>query len=427
MKKLSNKKDFDIIGVAIAGFIFVSGFIFIFPNQAFNTLSFIKKTGVSFASVILSHNFRSIAEIKSHYDFAELNAPPNKVRILIVPGHEPNFGGSEFNKLKERDMNVQLGQYLQKLLESNPHYQVFISRDAQTWSTELASYYKDNWNEIEEWRKASRDEFSLMVLTGSTTRTYSTVGHNAAPENTSLRLYGLTKWSNENKIDIVIHVHFNDNRRSNTNKPGNYSGFSIYVPSSQYGNSATTKAIANTMLNRLEKYNPKSNLPTESNGVIDEPELTAIGSNNTSDAASMLIEYGYMYEPQFQYSPVRDMAIKDLAFQTYLGLQDFFDPSDDNNLSGLSDTSVMPYRWNVPSALSGSKIASPDIFALQTALTFDGVYPPNGKNKNDCPRTGIAGPCTRTSLDIFQNKYGIVGEKGIVGLKTLEVLNMIDR
>src|SRR3954465_1943136 len=31
-----------------------------------------------------------------------------KIRILIVPGHEPNFGGAEYRDLKERDMTLAL-------------------------------------------------------------------------------------------------------------------------------------------------------------------------------------------------------------------------------------------------------------------------------------------------------------------------------
>ena len=360
-------------GLIIVVLIAIS-FIYIFPNQLRSTLSAIKDAGIQLASVILSHNFRSIAEIKSNY-----NDPQRKVRVLIVPGHEPNYGGAEFNGLKERDMTVELGQDLQKLLESNSHYQVFVARDTNSWSPEISAYYKNNWNDIVEWTAASREEFSRLVSVGLTTRTYSTVTHNDAARDVALRLYGLTKWSNENNIDIAIHIHFNDNRRPNVSKPGNYSGFSMYVPAAQYGNSTTTKVIADSILKRLAKYNPISDSPGETNGIIDEPELIAVGSNNTADAASILIEYSYIYEPQLQDPQVRSMAIKDLAFQTYLGLQDFFDPSSNASLAKSYDTLILPYKWNAPQV--DNKAAASDIFALQTALTFKGVYPPNNFNQ----------------------------------------------
>jgi hypothetical protein len=115
------------------------------------------------------------------------------------------------------------------------------------------------------------------------------------------------------------------------------------------------------------------------------------------------------------------MAIKDLAFQTYLGLQDFFDKKSGIRLTKEYDTSILPYTWGTQFNYGAS--ITPDIFALQTALMFGGVYPPNGRSKNDCPRTGNIGDCTRDSLDIFQDKNGIIGEKGMVGEQTLEALN----
>lgn len=53
----------------------------------------------------------------------------------------------------------------------------------------------------------------------------------------------------------------------------------------------------------------------------------------------------------------------------------------------------------------------------------DGDYPPSGKTMTDCPRSGVFGACTKNALVVFQNKYGITGEDGIVGNKTLKVLN----
>ena len=61
--------------------------------------------------------------------------------------------------------------------------------------------------------------------------------------------------------------------------------------------------------------------------------------------------------------------------------------------------------------------------ALQTALAHEGVYPPQGMDKNSCPRTGKIGPCTKASINEFQKKYGIKGENNVVGKKTLEILN----
>jgi hypothetical protein len=181
--------------------------------------------------------------------------------------------------------------------------------------------------------------------------------------------------------------------------------------------------VADTIFKRLSRYTPVSDLLGESGGIIDEPELIAIGSNNTADSASLLIEYSYIYEPQFQERELRSAVIHDLAFQTYLGVHDFFDPKDLYTTTGLYDTAMLPYMWKV--FLDNVEISGINIFALQTALMRGGVYPPPGKSKNDCPRTGGFGPCTRTSLELFKNKYGTIDEKGLVGEKTIEALNRL--
>jgi peptidoglycan hydrolase-like protein with peptidoglycan-binding domain len=120
---------------------------------------------------------------------------------------------------------------------------------------------------------------------------------------------------------------------------------------------------------------------------------------------------------------LRSAVIHDLAFQTYLGVHDFFDPKDLYTTTGAYDTAMLPYAWKV--FLDNVELSGINIFALQTALMFDGAYPPPGKSKNECPRTGGFGSCTRTALEFFQNKHGISGEKWVVGEKTIEALNRL--
>lgn len=410
------------IGV-VSIFVIVLGIVYISPNHIQKVFSIIEKAGAQFASVIISHNFRSVDEIKLKYVGLSADLSKNKVRILIVPGHEPTFGGAEYAHLKEREMALELGQNLKSFLDQDPHYQVFITRTDAGWGPDFATYFANNWDSIVEWTKASKEEFARLVSVGSAVQMDSTVFHNDAPKSVAYRLYGINKWANENNIDITIHIHFNDNPRRNVRRPGEYSGFSIYVPASQYGNSSSTKAVADTIFKRLSKYTPVSDLFGESGGIIDEPELIAIGSNNTADSASLLIEYSYIYEPQFQERELRSAVIQDLAFQTYLGVHDFFDPKDMYTTTGPYDTALLPYVWKIISNNTESSFT--DIFALQTALMFDGVYPPPGKSKNDCSRTGGFGPCTKSALEIFQNKYGVTGEKGMVGQNTIEALKKL--
>lgn len=415
------KKDkFTNLIIGTVCFVLIIQFInFFLPFQFQSTISNIKQAGINLASIIISHDFKTVAEIKSNY-----KNPRSDLRILIVPGHEPNYGGAEYSNLKERDINVELGQYLKGFLEENNNYKVFITRDQHGWNNTFSDYFVDNKEDILEWINLSKKDHSENLSIDKSNNFTSKVKHNYAAPEIATRLYAITKWSNENDIDVVIHVHINDNVGHGMHTPGKYSGFSIYVPDEQYGNSKTTKVLAKSIFERLRKYNPVSNLPVESEGIIDDPELIAIGSNNTSDAASLLIEYGYIYESQFSNPEVRRVATKDFAYQTYLGLQDFFDSQKSLNLSRVYDSSVIPYYWN-DTFNSNSLKASPDVFALQTVLMSEGLYPPKGKNKNDCPRTGKIGPCTKDSIKLFKERYGIVEDGVLIGPKMLEILNQI--
>ncbi len=405
------------------------------------------------ASVIISHNPKTVEQIKEKYKQAnivvlnsaskDLSNAPNKVKILLVPGHEPGFGGTEFGELKEREMNVELAKYLNEYLSYDKRYEIFMARDNQSWNIELERYFKEKWSEIIEWQKTYRQELNRLSSLGDVYIPQPIVHHNNAPKDAALRLYGITKWSNENDVDVILHIHFNDYPRRNARIPGEYSGFSIYVPTEQFKNSSTTKNIAQKIFSRFEKYNPVSNLKGEDAGIVDGAELIAIGANNTSDAPSMLVEYGYIYEPQFTNDSLRSLTLKDLAYQTYLGLQDFFEAKevfsdrvgivnanvDNNNQRNIVanmtfGTSILPYLWDEKlDSKSNTPKAHRDIFALQTALMYEGVYPPSGMNKNNCPRSGMIGACTKKALESFQKLYGITDEVDIVGPKTRKILN----
>jgi len=360
----------------------------------------------------------SIADMRNDYTSSITNSQ-EKVRILIVPGHEPDYGGAQFGSIDERNLVVTIGQDLEQFLQTNNRYQVFITRDTQVWNPTFANYFQNNWNNISSWEKLARENAPKLTVFGAPIAV--PVIHITDPTDVALRLYGIIKWANENSIDIMIHLHLNDYPGHSSNTPGKYSGLVIYTPAQQYANSSTTKAIASAIFNRLSLYNPISNLPIESAGIIDDPELIAIGANNTSNAASMLIEYEYIYEPQFVNPKVRDIALKDLAYQTYLGLQDYFNKNNTITAASLYDpTSV--YVWSAP--VTNIKSNPDDIYAMQTALIMDGDYPPAGKSRNDCPHSGTFGACTRAAIQAFQKKHDIASES-VFGPKTFNLLKNI--
>jgi N-acetylmuramoyl-L-alanine amidase len=149
--------------------------------------------------------------------------------------------------------------------------------------------------------------------------------HNTAPSDVGLRLYGIHKWANENDIDLSIHIHFNDHPRKNGAGPGKYTGFTLYIPDPQYSNGKTARAVAERIFARLSQTYSPSDMPKEAPGIVESQDLIAVGSYNTSDAPSILIEYAYIYEAQLQDEATRSLMLQDMALQTYEGLQDFFE------------------------------------------------------------------------------------------------------
>jgi hypothetical protein len=65
-------------------------------------------------------------------------------------------------------------------------------------------------------------------------------------------------------------------------------------------------------------------LKEEMVGIVPDQELIAIGRFNVADTANVLIEYGYIYEPQYQNNKKRMQVIDEYALRTYQGLENFF-------------------------------------------------------------------------------------------------------
>jgi peptidoglycan hydrolase-like protein with peptidoglycan-binding domain len=189
-------------------------------------------------------------------------------------------------------------------------------------------------------------------------------------------------------------LHIND-YADHPDTIGEYDGFAVYVPDPQYSTSVASKALGEALAKRLALYHPKSSLPQEGAGVVEDQDLIAVGSNNTVDSASVLIEYGYIYEPQFLHKETRSLALKDYAYETYLGIQDFFGDAPVRTYS----SGALPYAWSSPPKEGKT---SPEAYALQSALRYLGYYPPPGKSLSDCPISGYFGACSVAALKAFQ-------------------------
>lgn len=357
--------------------------------------------------------------LKSAYEKADRGE--EKLSILIVPGHDSVQSGTEFRGMKEANITLDLGEELYRLLAADTHFDVHLSRTRAGYDPLIAKFFQEKKTEIDEFVKTQKALMSRYVALGKI-ESRIIVGHNTAPTDTAYKLYGINKWANENSVDIILHIHFNDYPRSMRSTPGTYSGFSVYVPESQYSNAKWSRVIAETIFARLARFYPSSNLPKEDVGIVEDQELIAIGSNNTVDGAAILIEYGYIYEPHLQNAMIRKNVISDLAFQTYLCIMDFF---EDNAKKESYETQLLPHEWqeDVCRACPTKK----DTLPLQAALIIEGLYPPTGYSLNECPMSGGFGACTERAIKAFQKKYGIVPQTGYVGEKTRAKLNELYR
>ncbi len=337
-----------------------------------------------------------------------------KLRILIVPGHRPDFGGAEFGGVYERDVVVDIADALAELLRQNPHDEVMVARSKAAWDPTLQSYFDTHAADIEAFEVSQAAQMAAHLSDGSFLPEADQISHLTASSEAALQLYGINKWASEQHYDITIHLHINDyaGRRGRNTK---YDGFAVYVPEHQYSNAKASQVLGTAIAARLNAYHATSTLPKESAGVVEDQELIAVGSNNSADNAALLIEYGYIYEPQFQNASILPLAERDYAYQTYLGLQDFLgDP-----VTLMYGSASLPYDWSQVTAVRGER--GPGVYALQAALHYLGYYPTAEDSFSDCPVSGKVGPCTRAAIEAYQRAHGLEAT-GTLGPQTRAAL-----
>ncbi len=344
-----------------------------------------------------------------------------KIKILIVPGHDKEYFGTQFKTIKEEVFNLQLATDLYNYFKADPHFDAYITRDTRGYLPIFQNYFTDKKESIEKFVSLSNDWFGDIF---PDFQWVDGIDHNAAKKEVALRLFGINAWANENNIDLVIHVHFNDYAGRKKNSIGDYSGFSIYIPEKQLNNYYFSSEIANSVFPNLKKLLAVSDIPKEDKGIVEDQQLIAIGPKNTLFSPSMLIEYGYIYDSYVLSSSIRKLVFKELAYSTYTGVIKYFDPGAD-----ILESTLLPYKWS--SGLIYGLKNNKDVLSLQLALLKEGVYPPMGSNLKDCPITGNFLKCTKLAINEFQEKYGdeilnlagLNSGSGIVGRLTLKKLN----
>lgn len=369
----------------------------------------------SISAAQIQDEYHSVPISRSLSGVPEAAVPAEKVRVLIVAGHQPEKGGTEFGGVREREVVADIADALVELLSQNPHYEVMAARTNTSWNPILQSYFDTHKLEIETFMQSQKLQMENYLADGSILPQADTVYHLTVPSAAAIQLYGINKWASDNRYDITIHLHINDDAEHRPRVAGKYNGFAVYIPDHQYSNAEASRAIGEKIAARLNAYHATSTLPIEDAGVVEDQQLIAIGSNNSADGAALLIEYGYIYEPQFQSSSIRQLAIADYAFQTYLGLQDFFDDPIVTTYGSVS----FPYDWTKVTGAKNEK--GPEVYALQAALRHLGYYPPTGRSFSDCPISGAVGSCTRAAITAYQKAHSLAGT-GKLGPETRAVL-----
>lgn len=247
------------------------------------------------------------------------------IKILIVPGHDKESYGAQYRGITEESLNVRVGHNLYNYFFADIKFFPFITRayggNYNEWFT---SYLVAEKTEIKSFRDKLKSVMKSLLKTGTVTKNIK-IHHNPSADNTSINLYAINKWANENDIDIVLHLHFNDYPGRPYDLPGKYKGFAIYIPERQLPNYNVSNALAQSIKKEIEKTQKPSNFQKEKDIIIEDQQLIAIGSNASRDGASILIEYDYIYEDKIYDKNLREQTLADLAYHTYLGIKNYFE------------------------------------------------------------------------------------------------------
>lgn len=247
------------------------------------------------------------------------------IKILIVPGHDKEKYGAQYRGITESSLNTELGIQLFEFFRNDPKFTTFIThKSTGEFNGWISDYLTKEEPAINAFREKIKNVFGLALNAGQIKKERK-IFHNPAADNTARTLYGINKWANDNNVDLVLHIHFNDYPGRPYDKPGKYKGFSIYVPERQLPNSRASIEIAKNIKENLEKIARPSNFHKEKGTIIEDQELIAIGSNASRNGASVLVEYGYIYEPKIADKNARRQMLADFAYQTYLGVKNFFE------------------------------------------------------------------------------------------------------
>jgi N-acetylmuramoyl-L-alanine amidase len=249
------------------------------------------------------------------------------IKILLVPGHDDEIWGAQYGNVKEAAMNLAVASRIYGLLKKDKRFEVHITRNTDGYTKEFLDYFSSQKDEIITFKENAKKEMQAKIETGDFLEKEN-VDHNIVSANTAIVLYGINKWANENKMDAVIHIHFNDYPRATKWTIGKYRGFVIYFPDGQLANWKESSLLAADIFTQLRKKYVTSTYKPEMAGLTPDQSLIALGSNDTLEVSvrSVLIEYSYIYEKKFRNYTTRHQAYNDMSNLTTVGIKNYFFP-----------------------------------------------------------------------------------------------------
>ncbi len=386
----------------------------IVTTLGFSTIPGINDATTSYLASVFFKNSIETKDIIAQYDNAtdKKEPSPEKVKILIVPGHDDTYGGAQIGSVREADLNLQLGIDIYNLLSKEKGIDVLLSRDKDGYNPAISPYITQN-AEVLEFAAKKKGIMHRLIAAGKV-QSNIVIHHNTArPEVVSI-LYGINKFANDNEYNIVLHINFNDYPGRKV-IPGKYSGFSIYVPENQYSNADASYDFAKKLRDQFLLISAESDLPNEE-AITEDQELIAVGSYNTLDSAVALVEYGYIYESQFTDPEIKDVIRKEFASQTHRGIMRYLKNTKEMDNETFASLDAQTLDEDLESGDAGVAV-----LALQDRLHDLGYYPPSN-SLNVCPLSGRFAGCTVTALKKYQEDNNIPST-GIFGEKTRESLN----
>lgn len=281
--------------------------------------------------------YESVFSMKNFQNTFKVPDEKRRVHILIVPGHDDDSYGAKFKNTKEVELTRQLGNKLFQYLSTDERVNLVLASDENGYNPIFENYFTNDKKNISNFIESSKKLF-IEKLSLNNLSIVDKNFHNKATDEVVYKLYGINRWVDIQDFDIVIHVHFNDYPGRKKDKVGKYEGFSIYIPGEIFENYESSYALADSLFTELKKVEPVSNFSEEKKGIIEDYELIALGANESLKAASVLVEYGYIYENNIFNPEKRDVTIDNFAYLTYIGIKNIVDQNLSNEAQVQKNT-----------------------------------------------------------------------------------------